>query len=178
MFRSLRISRFLHDPFRHCSRRSRHRPHYQFFMEPRVYAVPSHAELAKRREISACMEENGQLQGVCALEIVWADLAEVKSLAVDKNHHGRHRAATGGGRRCGSPAVKTIGFSSLTSTSRLFEKLGFCADKARFCRLRCGPIASSAPSAMAATRSGWCERSRRHAVEETNPDQFINPALG
>ena len=37
------------------------------------------------RDFIVC-EEQGTINGVCALHIMWEDLAEIRSLAVDKNH--------------------------------------------------------------------------------------------
>lgn len=42
----------------------------------------------KVRQFVVC-EEEGEILGCCALEIVWRDLAEVKSLAVSSSAHGR-----------------------------------------------------------------------------------------
>src|SRR3954470_8592762 len=72
-----------------------------------VYDVPriqeiinSHAELGKMLFKSLAQlfetlrdfgvyEEDGRVVGCCALTIIWADLAEVRSLAVDGGHQGR-----------------------------------------------------------------------------------------
>src|SRR3982751_2383281 len=72
-----------------------------------VYDVPriqeiinSHAELGKMLFKSlaqlyedlrdfAVWEEDGEVVGCVALTIIWADLAEVRSLAVDSGRHGR-----------------------------------------------------------------------------------------
>jgi amino-acid N-acetyltransferase len=71
-------------------------------------------------------EENGQVVGCCALEIIWSDLAEIKSLAVDEHHKGR-----GAGSMLVNSAVeqaKTMGVPKvfgLTLKPQFFEKLGF-----------------------------------------------------
>lgn len=49
----------------------------------------SHAELYENLRDFFVAEQDGAVVGICALEIVWADLAEVRSLAVDEAHHGR-----------------------------------------------------------------------------------------
>ncbi|MGA2092971.1 MAG: N-acetyltransferase [Sedimentisphaerales bacterium] len=71
-------------------------------------------------------EQDGQVVGCCALEVIWSDLAEVKSLAVDENHKGR-----GVGASLVNAAVekaKTMGVPKvfgLTLKPQFFEKLGF-----------------------------------------------------
>src|SRR5687767_15707944 len=72
-----------------------------------VYDVPriqeiinSHAELGRMLFKSlaqlfedlrdfAVHEDDGKVVGCVGLTIIWADLAEVRSLAVDSSHHGR-----------------------------------------------------------------------------------------
>lgn len=49
----------------------------------------SHAELYEALRDFFVAEEGGVIVGICALEIVWADLAEVRSLAVDAGHQGK-----------------------------------------------------------------------------------------
>lgn len=68
---------------------------------PRIQAIiNSHAEFGKMLFKSlaelfehlrdfAVAEEDGQIVGCVALTIIWADLAEIRSLAVDATHHGR-----------------------------------------------------------------------------------------
>ena len=68
---------------------------------PRIQAViNSHAELGKMLYKSlaqlfedlrdfAVVEQDGQVVGCCAVTIIWADLAEVRSLAVDNKFIGR-----------------------------------------------------------------------------------------
>ncbi len=77
-------------------------------------------------------EENGTIKGVCALHVLWEDLAEVRSLAVSKEYHRR-----GIGRqmvkRCLNEA-KSLGIKrvfALTYQPLFFKKLGFMdTDKA------------------------------------------------
>jgi amino-acid N-acetyltransferase len=70
--------------------------------------------------------DDGKIIGCCALTIIWADLAEVRSLAVDARHQGR-----GIGRKLVEWAVAEARrlnirkLMSLTYEQRFFEKLGF-----------------------------------------------------
>ena len=99
--------------------------------------INSHAELGKMLFKSlaalyehlrdfAVYEENGKVLGCSALTIIWADLAEVRSLAVDADHTGR-----GIGRKLVQWTVeeaRRLGIRkimSLTYEQRFFEKLGF-----------------------------------------------------
>lgn len=72
------------------------------------------------------LEDNGSISGVCALHILWEDLAEVRSLAVKKEYQ-----SLGIGRklikRCLDEA-KSLGISRvfvLTYYPALFKKMGF-----------------------------------------------------
>src|SRR5436305_14790019 len=49
----------------------------------------SYAQLYEDLRDFAVYEENGEVVGCTALTIIWADLAEVRSLAVDENHRGK-----------------------------------------------------------------------------------------
>jgi amino-acid N-acetyltransferase len=109
-----------------------------------VYDVPriqeiinSHAELGKMlfkslsqlfealRDFAVC-EEDGQIAGCVALTLIWADLAEIRSLAVDSAHHGK-----GIGRRLVEWTVEEARrlhirrLMALTYEQRFFEKLSF-----------------------------------------------------
>lgn len=109
-----------------------------------VYDVPriqqiinSHAELGKMlfksfaqlfeglRDFAVC-ERDGQVAGCVALTIIWADLAEIRSLAVDSAFHGR-----GVGRQLVEWTVHEARrlhirkLMALTYEQRFFEKLGF-----------------------------------------------------
>jgi len=77
------------------------------------------------------VEENNQVVGCCALEVIWSDLAEIKSLAVEEKQQGRGvgallvNAAVEQAKRLGLPMV-----FGLTLKPQFFEKLGFkLADK-------------------------------------------------
>jgi amino-acid N-acetyltransferase len=71
-------------------------------------------------------ELDGKVVGCCALQIVWADLAEIKSLAVDQVNTG-----AGLGRKLVSDVLlraRELGLSrifALTLTPDFFQKLGF-----------------------------------------------------
>ena len=105
---------------------------------PRIsQIVNSHAELGKMLFKSyaqlyeslrdfAVYEINGRVVGCTALAIIWADLAEIRSLAVDEEFQGR-----GVGRRlvewcideCRRLQIRRL--MSLTYERSFFEKLGF-----------------------------------------------------
>jgi amino-acid N-acetyltransferase len=90
----------------------------------------SHAELYEHlRDFFVCQHNADaapQVVGCAALELVWRDLAEIKSLAVDARHHGRGvgrrlvHAAIDEGRRLGLTRI-----FALTREQTFFEKLGF-----------------------------------------------------
>ena len=71
-------------------------------------------------------EEQGQVVGCCALQIIWADLAEVKSLAVSEGFQGRGiglgltRAVIEEAKKLHLPQI-----FCLTLELGFFEKLGF-----------------------------------------------------
>ncbi len=77
------------------------------------------------RDFFVC-EYNGNIYGVCALHIMWEDLAEIRSLAVDSRYQGR-----GIGKklvnRCLKEA-KELGIKkifALTYHTEFFKKMGF-----------------------------------------------------
>ena len=71
-------------------------------------------------------EEDGQIVGCCALHIIWQDLAEIKSLAVDNSKKGIGigkalvQASLTHAKELGLPHV-----FALTLEPVFFEKLGF-----------------------------------------------------
>jgi amino-acid N-acetyltransferase len=111
---------------------------------PRIQEiVNSHAELGKMLfksyaqlyeslrdfavyELDGGQPGDGQVVGCTALAIIWADLAEIRSLAVDENYTGR-----GMGRRlvewCVDEArrLQIRKLMSLTYEQKFFGKLGF-----------------------------------------------------
>lgn len=87
----------------------------------------SHSQLYEDiRELHVAIDANGQVAGVCGLSIVWANLAEVISLAVVPEARGKGlgarlvRACVREARRLGIRKVMT-----LTYQQKFFEKCGF-----------------------------------------------------
>lgn len=86
----------------------------------------SYAQLFESLRDFAVYETDGQIAGCCALTIVWADLAEVRSLAVDEAHRGRGigtrlvRWAIDEARR-----LRIRRLMALTYEQHFFEKLAF-----------------------------------------------------
>jgi amino-acid N-acetyltransferase len=84
------------------------------------------ADIYTNRQTFLVAEQDGLIVGCCALEVIWSDLAEVKSLAVEENHKGR-----GVGSSLVNAAVEkaqTVGVPKvfgLTLKPQFFEKLGF-----------------------------------------------------
>ena len=70
--------------------------------------------------------DDGRVVGCCSLQVVWRDLAEIKSLAVDKSFSGR-----GLGRSLVNACIeraRKLGLSkvfTLTLEPKFFEKVGF-----------------------------------------------------
>ena len=107
---------------------------------PRIQEIiNSHAELGRMlfkslaqlfeslRDFAVYEDEaTGRVVGCCALTIIWADLAEVRSLAVDESQRGKGIGRTlvewtvDEARRLGIRKIM-----SLTYEQRFFEKLGF-----------------------------------------------------
>lgn len=83
------------------------------------------------RDFVIC-EVDGNVCGVCALHIMWEDLAEIRSLAVDKRLQ-RHGIGNKMVKHCLTEA-KDLGIKrifALTYHPDFFKKLGFCdTDKA------------------------------------------------
>jgi amino-acid N-acetyltransferase len=79
----------------------------------------------KMRDIFVC-EEDGEIKGVCALHILWEDLAEIRSLAVKSESQ-----RTGIGRRLVTTCIKEaekLGITkvfALTYHPGFFKKIGF-----------------------------------------------------
>jgi len=84
------------------------------------------ADIYKNLQAFTIAEADGNVVGCCALEIVWSDLAEIKSLAVDETNTDK-----GIGKALVAAAVEQahqLGIAkvfALTLTPDFFEKLGF-----------------------------------------------------
>jgi amino-acid N-acetyltransferase len=106
---------------------------------PRIQEIiNSHAELGRMlfkslaqlfedvRDFAVFEDSDGRVVGCCAVTIIWADLCEVRSLAVDESSRGR-----GIGRLLVQWCIdeaRRLGIRklmSLTYEQRFFEKLGF-----------------------------------------------------
>ena len=86
----------------------------------------SKADIYENLQSFLVAEMDGKILGCCALQVVWAELGEIKSLAVDENSTGR-----GIGRQLVSAAVekaRLLGLEkvfTLTLEQKFFEKSGF-----------------------------------------------------
>jgi amino-acid N-acetyltransferase len=86
----------------------------------------SYAQLYESLRDFAVYEEDGRILGCCALAVIWADLAEVRSLAVEESSRGR-----GIGRKLVEWSIDEARrlqirrLMSLTYEQAFFEKLGF-----------------------------------------------------
>ena len=84
------------------------------------------ADIYEKLQRFVVAEADGAVVGCCALEIIWSDLAEVKSLAVGPAHKGQGigralvEASVEQARRLGVPRV-----FALTLEPKFFEKIGF-----------------------------------------------------
>ncbi len=84
------------------------------------------ADIYENLQTFMLVEAEGRLVGCCALEVVWADLAEIKSLAVDQQfmNMGVGRMLVG----AAAEQAKKLGLPrifALTLTPAFFLKLGF-----------------------------------------------------
>ncbi len=90
----------------------------------------SMADIYENLQAFIVAELNGNVVGCCALQIVWSDLAEIKSLAVDEANTekgvGKMLVVAATGRACqlGLPQI-----FALTLNPDFFEKMGFQAIK-------------------------------------------------
>lgn len=86
----------------------------------------SPADIYENLQTFCVVELDGRVVGCCSLEIIWADLAEIKSLAVDEAQKGK-----GAGRRLVGAALEqavALGVPrvfALTLEPQFFEKQGF-----------------------------------------------------
>ena len=96
------------------------------FAERGLMLFRSPTELYENVRSFLVYESEGRVTGCCALDILWKDMAEVRSLAVDPTCHGDGigsklvLAAMEEARRLGVPKVL-----SLTYRQSFFERLGF-----------------------------------------------------
>ncbi|MEJ2705212.1 MAG: N-acetyltransferase [Sedimentisphaerales bacterium] len=86
----------------------------------------SMADIYENLQTFTVAELDGEVVGCCALEIIWSDLAEIKSLAVDGT-----KKAMGVGRMMVTAALEQAGglgmpkVFALTLEPEFFRKLGF-----------------------------------------------------
>ena len=86
----------------------------------------SMADIYENLQSFTIAELDGKVVGCCALQIIWSDLAEIKSLAVDEANTG-----TGVGKMLVTTAIEQahqLGLTrifALTLNPDFFEKLGF-----------------------------------------------------
>ena len=86
----------------------------------------SMADIYENLQSFTIAELDGKVVGCCALQIIWSDLAEIKSLAVDEANTG-----TGVGKMLETTAIEQahqLGLTrifALTLNPDFFEKLGF-----------------------------------------------------
>ena len=86
----------------------------------------SMADIYENLQVFQVTETNGKVVGCCALKVIWSDLAEIQSLAVDKNYFGKGvgsalvHASVDQARKLGICRVFT-----LTMEPVFFEKNGF-----------------------------------------------------
>ena len=86
----------------------------------------STADIYKNLQAFIVAELDGNIVGCCALEVIWSDLAEIKSLAVDEANKG-----TGIGKMLVTASLEQAaelglpGVFALTLDPGFFEKLGF-----------------------------------------------------
>ena len=78
------------------------------------------ADIYENLQAFTVAELDGEVVGCCALEIIWSDLAEIKSLAVDKDHTGK-----GVGRKLIWAALKKARQLGLKKVFALTLKPGF-----------------------------------------------------
>jgi amino-acid N-acetyltransferase len=86
----------------------------------------SHADIYERLQHFEVAEVDSNVAGCCVLQVIWADLAEIKSLAIKKSHFGQGigkslvQGAINQARELGVEKVFV-----LTLEPAFFEKIGF-----------------------------------------------------
>jgi amino-acid N-acetyltransferase len=86
------------------------------------------AEIYENLQTFLVAEEEGRTVGCCALEVVWSDLAEIKSLAVDAERRGQgvgSALVTAALEQAVSLGVPRV--FALTLVPDFFERVGFTA---------------------------------------------------
>jgi len=97
-----------------------------FYAERDKMLFRSLADIYENLQAFTVAELDGSVVGCCALQIIWSDLAEIKSLAVNEANIDKGvgkmlvAAATEQARQLGLPRV-----FALTLNPAFFEKLGF-----------------------------------------------------
>jgi len=97
-----------------------------FYAERDKMLFRSMADIYENLQAFIVVELDGNVVGCCALEVIWSDLAEIKSLAVDEANTEKGigkmlvEAATEQARQLGLPRV-----FALTLNPEFFEKMGF-----------------------------------------------------
>jgi amino-acid N-acetyltransferase len=96
------------------------------FAERDLMLFRSMADIFTNLQTFLVAEEGGEIIGCCAIEVIWLDLAEIKSLAVQESHQNKGvgamlvNAAVEQARNLGVPKV-----FGLTLRPEFFGKLGF-----------------------------------------------------
>ncbi len=86
----------------------------------------SMTDIYENLQTFSVVELDGSVAGCCALQIIWSDLAEIKSLAVDQAYTGR-----GAGKALVSAVIRQarqVGVPrifALAQNPALFKKMGF-----------------------------------------------------
>jgi len=97
-----------------------------YYAEQDKMLFRSMADIYENLQAFTVAELNGKVVGCCALQIIWSDLAEIKSLTVDETYKDKGigkalvAAVTEQAARLGIPRV-----FALTLYPGYFEKLGF-----------------------------------------------------
>ena len=97
-----------------------------FYAEKDEMLFRSMADIYENIQVFLIAEIEGTIVGCCALQVIWSDLAEIKSLAVDKSSKNRGigkalvEAACQRANELGLPSV-----FALTLVPDFFEKLEF-----------------------------------------------------
>ena len=101
-------------------------PLINFYAERDKMLFRSMADIYENLQAFTVAELAGNVVGCCALQIIWSDLAEIRSLAVDESNTG-----TGAGKTLVAEAIKQAGqlgiqkVFALTLDPAFFEKMGF-----------------------------------------------------